>query len=167
MSPREAQLGSAAFFLLAPGVVAGLIPALITSWRQGDDASLTLTIIGALIIVPSLVLLIDCFRRFALSGGTPAPIAETPKLVIAGAYKHTRNPMYVAVIGIIFGQALVFANAALIAYTIAVSLAVALFVLYYEEPRLKERFGDAYDDYMHKVPRWRPRFTAWTPDDED
>lgn len=82
MSIRNPAIGSALFFLAAPGVVAGLFPFLITGWRSGMDASFALTLIGALIIAPCAWLLIDCFIHFAKSGGTPAPIAETPRLVI-------------------------------------------------------------------------------------
>lgn len=75
--------------------------------------------------------------------------------------------MYLAVVGLIFGQALIFASADLIAYAIFIALCFIVFVLYYEEPRLRVRFGAQYEDYANAVPRWRPRFKAWTPDDED
>ena len=114
MSKRDALIGSAAFFVIAPGVIAGVIPWLITKWRPGGDASLTLTIFGALLIIAGLVLLIDCFVRFALKGrGTPAPFAPTQELVVDGAYRYVRNPMYLGVLLAIVGQMLVFANAAL------------------------------------------------------
>ena len=165
MNQRDALIGSAAFFVIAPGTVAGLIPWLITHWRQGEGASQGTTIFGALLILASLVLLVECFVRFANHGGTPAPVAAPPKLVITGLYTRTRNPMYVAVIGLIFGQALLFANAALIAYGITVFFVFFLFVYYYEEPTLRRSFGDEYEAYCNNVPRWRPRFTPWRPEE--
>jgi len=163
MTKREAMFGSAAFFLVAPGVVAGLIPFLITHWRAGADVSLTLAIFGVIMIVAGLVALIDCFVRFALKGGTPAPIAPTPELVVTGLYRHVRNPMYLAVLLLIFGQMLVFANAGLLAYGVVVAVTVHFFVLGYEEPKLKASFPEAYEAYRENVGRWLPRLTPWTP----
>lgn len=158
----EALLGSAAFFVIAPGTVAGLIPWLITHWRFGDGASFGFSASGAVLILLGLAILIECFVRFALKGrGTPAPIAAPKELVVSGLYAHVRNPMYVAVELIIFGQSALFASAALIAYGITIWLCFMLFVLYYEEPRLKHEFPDAYTAYFAAVPRWFPRFTPW------
>lgn len=164
MSRNEALIGSAAFLVIAPGTVAGLVPWLITHWRAGDDASMGYTVTGGVLIALSLALLIECFVRFAVKGqGTPAPIAPTNKLVVNGAYARVRNPMYVAVTGLIFGQALLFASAALIAYAIAVWFGFLTFVIYYEEPRLRRAFPDDYPAYFQNVPRWRPRFSPWRP----
>lgn len=161
----EALVGSAAFFVIAPGTVAGLIPWLITHWRFGDDASFGAGAVGVMLILAGLTMLIECFLRFALKGrGTPAPIAAPTELVISGLYAHVRNPMYVAVELIIFGQSMLFASAALIAYGVAVFFAVLMFVLYYEEPRLKHQFGEAYDAYAAAVPRWIPRLSRWRPE---
>lgn len=162
MNRNEALIGSAAFLLLAPGTVAGVIPWLVTKWRFGEGASAGVSITGAIIIVLSLALLIECFVRFATKGeGTPAPLAPTAKLVVSGAYARVRNPMYVAVTGLIFGQALLFASAGLIAYGVAIWLAFLMFVIYFEEPRLRSEFPDDYPAYFENVPRWRPRFRPW------
>ena len=163
MNRRDALIGSAAFLVIAPGTVAGLIPWLITHWRVGEGASSATTIIGWVVICLSLVLLVECFVRFANHGGTPAPVAAPPKLVVTGLYTRTRNPMYVAVVGLIFGQALVFASADLIAYGLAMFFVFFLWVYYYEEPTLRRAFGDAYETYCKNVPRWRLRFTPWRP----
>ncbi|MGD9981769.1 MAG: isoprenylcysteine carboxylmethyltransferase family protein [Hyphomonadaceae bacterium] len=165
MNRTEALIGSAAFFILAPGTIAGLIPWLITHWRLGDGASTGVSMAGGVIIALSLALLIECFTRFAVKGGgTPAPVAPTKELVVSGAYARVRNPMYVAVTGLIFGQALVFASADLIAYGITVWFAFLLFVIYYEEPRLKHEFPETYAAYFANVPRWFPRLTPWRPE---
>ncbi len=162
MNRNEALTGSAAFFVLAPGTVAGLIPWLITKWRFGEGASTGVSVVGGVIIALSLALLIECFVRFATKGeGTPAPLAPTAKLVVSGAYARVRNPMYVAVTGLIFGQALLFASAGLIAYGITIWFAFLMFVIYFEEPRLRHAFPDDYPAYFENVPRWRPRFTPW------
>lgn len=164
MNRNEALIGSAAFFVIAPGTVAGVVPWLITQWRFGEGASLGVSIVGGVLIALSLALLIECFARFAIKGaGTPAPIAPTQTLVVSGAYARVRNPMYVAVTGLIFGQALLFASAALIAYAIGIWLAFLMFVVYREEPRLRHDFPNDYAAYFENVPRWRPRLSPWRP----
>lgn len=164
MNRTEALVGSAAFLVVAPGTVAGVIPWLITHWRFGEGASLGVSVFGGIVIGLSLALLIECFLRFATKGeGTPAPIAPTAKLVVTGAYARVRNPMYVAVVGLIFGQALLFASAALIAYGLTMAFIFMMFVLYREEPRLQRAFPDEYPEYSANVPRWRPRFLPWKP----
>lgn len=163
----EALLGSAAFFIVAPGTVAGLLPWLITHWRFGEDASVGVGAAGVVSILLGLAMLVECFARFALKGrGTPAPIAAPKDLVVSGLYAHVRNPMYVAVSLIIFGQSMLFASAALIAYGIAVWFAFLLFVLYYEEPRLQRQFPETYPAYAEAVPRWVPRLKPWRPGPE-
>ena len=95
--------GSAVFFVLAPGVVAGLLPWLLTHWhRLPLSPYLALRLAGMMLIVAGLAFLIHAFVRFALEGaGTPAPVAPTERLVVGGIYRHVRNPMYVAVLAII------------------------------------------------------------------
>ncbi len=164
MNHNEALIGSAAFFVMAPGTVAGVVPWLITHWRFGEGASLDVSIAGGVLIALSLALLIECFARFATKGaGTPAPIAPTTTLVVSGAYARVRNPMYVAVTALIFGQSLLFASADLIAYGVTIALAFFMFVIHYEEPRLARDFPDEYRAYFDNVPRWRPRLTPWRP----
>ena len=107
----EAALGSLAFLVLAPGVVAGLIPWLITGWRPlppGDGPG-ALRWTGLILIAVGLAVVLEAFARFALEGiGTPAPIAPTRTLVVSGFYRFVRNPMYIAVTTMIFGQVSVF-----------------------------------------------------------
>jgi protein-S-isoprenylcysteine O-methyltransferase Ste14 len=161
MKRADAALGSAAFFLLAPGIVAGLLPSLITHWRAGDDASTQNAIIGWVLIALSLAALIECFIRFVRHDGTPAPVAPTQRLVVTGLYRFVRNPMYLAVLGLIFGQMFLFANAALLAYGVTVWLAFVIFVSAYEEPTLRRDFPEDYAAYSLAVPPWLPRLTPW------
>ncbi len=164
MSKVSAALGSLIFLVLAPGIVAGLVPWWITSWSF--DAPFAgygiLRLAGVVLIVAGLVPLLDAFARFALEGGgTPAPIAPTKRLVVRGPYRYVRNPMYVGVLAIILGQALLFASLPLLVYGAAVFLAVHLFVVGYEEPTLRRTYGTEYEAFKTAVPRWLPRLTAW------
>ena len=161
MRKPSAIAGSAVFFLAAPGVVAGLLPWVITR-RQGLTASVALVVLGAVLIVAGIAVLLHAFTRFALEGsGTPAPVAPTETLVVGGIYRHVRNPMYVAVIGIVLGQVLWFGSAALALYAAVITAAMVAFVLLYEEPTLARRYGNSYEAYRRNVPGWLPRLTPW------
>jgi protein-S-isoprenylcysteine O-methyltransferase Ste14 len=164
MRKPTAIIGSAIFFVLVPCVLAGLVPWWITRWElRPAFLGLELTrVLGALLIVVGLPGLIDSFARFALQGlGTPAPVAPTQHLVVTGLYRYVRNPMYVAVTSIIFGQALLFADLWLVVYGALFWLVCHVFVLGYEEPTLARSFGAEYDAYRANVPRWVPRLTPW------
>jgi len=156
----QAIFGSAIFFVIAPGVVAGLIPWLISGWHEqppflGVPAT---RLIGVILILLGIPVLLDSFARFAIEGlGTPAPVFPTRTLVIRGFYRYVRNPMYVSVILIIFGQGLFFGDVRLIVYGLFLWLITHLFVVVYEEPTLRKSFGAEYERYCASVPRWIPR----------
>jgi protein-S-isoprenylcysteine O-methyltransferase Ste14 len=164
MQKVSAILGSALFFVVAPCVLAGLIPWWMTRW-EFRPAFLGLEVTrggGALLILIGLPGLVDSFARFALQGvGTPAPVAPTKNLVVTGLFQYVRNPIYVAVSAIILGQALLFGAWALLLLGAGFWLAFHLFVVAYEEPTLQQTFGTEYEAYRANVPRWVPRLTAW------
>lgn len=164
--PRYGNLfGSAMFFFLAPGTVAGFAPWVISDWRLPAGGFGVLQWTGAALIAVSAIALIECFIRFVRDGeGTPAPVAKTKKLVVKGLYRHTRNPMYVAVAGLIFGQAILFQNTQVAWYGAAVWFAFHIFVVFFEERRLRREFGSEYEAYRKNVPRWLPRLTPWRPE---
>jgi protein-S-isoprenylcysteine O-methyltransferase Ste14 len=157
----KATIGSLIFLVLAPGVVAGLIPWLITRWQPLPAGSGlgALRWAGLVLIVAGLVVVVEAFARFAWDGlGTPAPVAPTRTLVISGFYRYVRNPIYVAVTALIFGQAVLFASWAVALYGVVIAAAFATFVRLYEEPTLRRAYGDEYEAYCATTPRWIPRF---------
>jgi protein-S-isoprenylcysteine O-methyltransferase Ste14 len=161
-----AAIGSAIFFAAAPALVAGLVPWLLTRWdgREPLPGGIAARSAGALAITMGSIVLISAFVRFVIEGlGTPAPVAPTEELVVGGLYRHVRNPMYLAVVAIVVGQALVLGRPVLIAYTAVIWVAMAAFVRGYEEPALADRFGDQYERYRQGVPRWWPRLHPWHP----
>ena len=164
--PRRASaiLGTTIFLILAPGTVAGYIPWRITHWRINPPllGVTPLRAIGVLLIAAGLAILLESFARFALQGiGTPAPIFPTRHLVVHGFYRYVRNPMYVAVVALILGQALLFGSLHLIEYAAIAWLVTHLFILTYEEPTLHKTFGPEFETYRTQVPRWIPRLTPW------
>jgi protein-S-isoprenylcysteine O-methyltransferase Ste14 len=99
-----------------------------------------------------------CAWDFASTGkGTPAPIDPPKRLVARGLYRLVRNPMYVGVLITLVGEAWLFSSWALLAYAAIVITWQHLFVVFYEEPALKRKFGESYSDYLARTPRWIPR----------
>ena len=163
MRKSSAVVGSLVFFVIASGTFAGLLPWLISRFRF-EPEPLGLRIAGGILLAGGLAFLIDCCARFALQGlGTPAPIAPPVHLVVSGAYRRVRNPMYVAVLAVLFGEAALFGNVSLLAYAVLVWLSFHLWVLAYEEPALRRKFGEEYRLYCARVPRWLPRLRGWGP----
>ena len=164
MRNARAAVGSLVFLVLAPGIVAGLIPWWLTGWRVREPLPywLPLRIAGVLLLAAGLVVLLEAFARFVVEGaGTPAPVAPTERLVVGGLYRYVRNPMYLAVAATIVGQALLLGRPVLLLYAAAFAVVVAAFVHWYEEPTLRRQFGEEYERYRRAVPAWWPRREPW------
>jgi protein-S-isoprenylcysteine O-methyltransferase Ste14 len=144
------------FTVLVPGSVAVYLPLLIAGERPpaaGGPLALALAVLalGAAIYA-------WCVWDFASFGrGTPAPVDAPKKLVVRGLYRYTRNPMYVGVLTVILGWALLFRAAGLGLYAAAVATCFHLFVVLYEERHLRAVFGAQYEAYCARVSRWLPR----------
>jgi protein-S-isoprenylcysteine O-methyltransferase Ste14 len=161
-----AAVGSAIFFAGAPAVIGGAVPWLLTHWRAGEPfpGKITLQGLGALTVATATIVLVIAFVRFVIEGlGTPAPVAPTEELVVGGLYRYVRNPMYLAVIGIVVGQARILGRPVLLGYAATIGFAMAVFVRAYEEPALARQFADQYECFRRHVPRWWPGMRAWDP----
>lgn len=159
-----AALGTLVFFFVAPVTVAVLVPYLLTHWERGDPffGPVVHRGLGGALILLGASGLIESFVRFVMKGrGTPAPIAPPELLVVTGLYRFVRNPMYVAILAVLIGEALWFARTDLLIYSVVVFVATAVWVRIYEEPTLRRTFGDSYERYCANVPRFMPRFTPW------
>lgn len=164
MSKTFAVLGSALFFVVAPFTLAGLVPWWVTQWEfRPAFFGVDLTrILGGILIIAGAPGIVDLFARFALEGlGTPAPIAPPEKLVVTGLYRYVRNPIYIAVVAVIIGQALLFGDRRLLWYGALLWLFFHVWVVMIEEPTLKQTFGTEYERFRTNVPRWIPRLTPW------
>jgi len=160
----SAVAGTVFFLLIAPGTVAGLLPWWISGWQIRSPLLhfSPFRWIGVLLIVGGIPVLLDSFARFALKGlGTPAPVFPTRHLVVSGLYRYVRNPMYLAVVVVIVGQGLLFGDVRVFEYGLLVCLGFHLFVLFYEEPTLRRRFGTEYESFRVNVGRWIPRLSPW------
>jgi protein-S-isoprenylcysteine O-methyltransferase Ste14 len=170
MRRAVAAVGSAVFFVVGPGIVVGLIPWLLTGWQVREPAPYwaPMRVLGVILLVAGLIVLVQAFVRFVVEGfGTPAPVAAPDRLVVGGLYRYVRNPMYVAIIAAIVGQALLWGQLGLLLYAAAVWTISAVFVRWYEEPTLTRRFGAEYEAYRRAVPAWWPRLRPWKPSERD
>jgi protein-S-isoprenylcysteine O-methyltransferase Ste14 len=160
----RAAAGSIAFFLAGPGLEAGVGPWLLVriagSEIEGWPAALRVA--GALLMMAGIATLVDVFGRFVRDGaGTPSPAAPTTHLLVDGAFRHLRHPMYVATATVIAGEALLFAQPVLLVGAATYVTAMVTLSHTVEEPRLARRFGASYDAYRRAVPGWIPRLRPW------
>ncbi|WP_246510052.1 methyltransferase family protein [Bradyrhizobium glycinis] len=152
------------FFVIAPGTLAVYIPWSITGWHLksaflGLDA---LRVVGAALVFLGLIPLVESFARFVWKGfGTPAPVAPPTKLVVCGFYSRVRNPIYVALVAIIIGEALILGDERMFVYAAILWLFFHVWVVVIEEPTLDSSFGDEFAFFKANVPRWLPRLTPW------
>ncbi len=147
------------FTVLVPGFVAGWVPlafllrhaALPDAWTARHFAALPVLLAGAL-------LYLACVWLFGTYGrGTPAPIDPPRKLVMRGPYRWVRNPMYLALLLLVLGEAVFFWHLTLALYLVFLASAFQLFVVAVEEDSLRRRFGAMYSDYCNVTNRWLPR----------
>jgi len=169
MRRATAAAGSAVFFVVAPAFLAGLVPWWLTGWTVGQPlggwAWAPLRVAGGFLLLAGAATLLHCFGRFVVEGnGTPAPVAPPERLVVGGLYRYVRNPIYLALVATIVGQALLLGQLGLLLYAGLVAALVAAFVYAYEEPTLLSQFGAEYEAYRRAVPAWWPRWRPWEPD---
>ncbi len=156
-APQISSLARTALFTaVVPGVVAGYVPLRVIG-RDGEMPH-GWSYIGGVPLMIGLVMYAWTAIDFAWTGrGTPAPIDPPRRLVVRGLYRYTRNPMYIGVLLVIVGEAVLRRSWQTIEYAGAVALMFAGLVVLLEEPLLRYQFGTAYSEYCAEVPRWLPR----------
>jgi protein-S-isoprenylcysteine O-methyltransferase Ste14 len=144
------------FTLVVPGTVGVYVPLYLA---QGEPvATGALLPIAVIVLATGGAIYAWCVWDFASFGrGTPAPIDAPKRLVVRGLYRYTRNPMYVGVLTVLLGWAILFQAATILLYAICVGVCFHLFVVLYEEQRLMRQFGAEYQEYCTNVGRWLPR----------
>jgi len=152
-------LRSLIFTIAVPGTVTIVVPWLILKRGAGNVVPQPVRVaVGAVLIAAGAIALLACIVEFALRGrGTLAPIDPPRRFVATGLYRFTRNPMYVAVVTVLAGEALAWSSTALAGYAVLMLVVFHLFVVAWEEPALRRQFGESYVDYCRRVPRWLGR----------
>lgn len=114
--------------------------------------------IGMVVGASGAVLAIWCVLAFAfIGGGTPAPFDPPRRLVVRGPYRVVRNPMGIGAGLVLAGATLFYRSWPLLCYTVLFAVMLRFFVVWYEEPALRQKFGPAYEAYRRQVGRWWPR----------
>lgn len=155
------------FTILMPGTVTILLPWLIYNPARRFEAGIW-HYLGLLLIVGGIAALLACVAEFVVRGdGTPAIffttrlrslVGEEPGVLIRSAlYERVRNPMYEAVLLILYGEALMFQSVSLLIYAVICTVVFHLTVVLLEEPHLRERHPDSFPTYCRTTPRWIPR----------
>ena len=150
------------FTVLVPATVAIYVPRRILLSRSQEDVLRIgpLRYVGAVLLAAGAAVYLWCAWDFATAGGgTPAPIDPPRSLVVRGLYRHVRNPMYIGILLLLAGEAMLFQSRSLLGYAGIVFLFFFLFVVAYEEPALARKFGQDYERYCDRVPRWIPRLS--------
>lgn len=145
---------------LFTGLILVYLPARVLSWSgiSRPEAIAVMQVAGIAVGASGAATALWCVFAFALLGrGTPAPFDPPRRLVVRGPYRLVRNPMYVGAGLALIGAALFYESIPLFAFAGLFFLATHLFVIWYEEPTLRRKFGDEYDAYARRVRRWRPR----------
>jgi protein-S-isoprenylcysteine O-methyltransferase Ste14 len=147
------------FTVIVPGAVAVYVPLGLAGGRGAWPPRWGLMQSAALLpLATGCTVYFWCLWDFAAFGrGTPAPVDAPRRLVVRGLYRYVRNPMYVGVLLVIAGWALLFQSPRVIIYGAVVALFFHLFVVAVEEPSLRGKFGPSYERYCREVGRWVPR----------
>jgi protein-S-isoprenylcysteine O-methyltransferase Ste14 len=155
-SPASLLLRNLVFTVLQPGLVAVVIPYYILGREINLEKPWQLHTFGGMIVFAfGLIVMLRCILQFAFEGkGTLSPLDPTKRLVVRGLYRYSRNPMYVGVMMILIGEAIVTQSATLWIYLAIIFIAFHLFIMLHEEPRLRKDFGQEYLLYCEKVRRW-------------
>ena len=116
---------------------------------------------GFLFAAAGLVLMIWTMRLFVIygGGGTPAPWEPIRKFIVRGPYRYVRNPMLIGVILMLVAETLLLQSIPIFLWMVAFVLLNTIYFAFSEEPQLEKRYGEAYRDYKHNVPRWLPRLS--------
>src|SRR5437867_11215321 len=129
----------------------------VPRWFGGPHAFDSSRPLGWIIVAVGAVISLPCIWEFAWRGlGTPAPFDPPRRLVITGPYRWVRNPMYLGAGLVLLGAAMFYGSFGLALYTIVFWSMAHLFVLFYEEPILRKKFGSEYEAYTSSRRRWMP-----------
>ncbi|HUB51348.1 MAG TPA: isoprenylcysteine carboxylmethyltransferase family protein [Terracidiphilus sp.] len=145
-----------------PAILLVYLPYWLTGFRIPAGEPRWQFAIACAFIGVGIVPLLESATRFIRVGkGTLLPTNATEHLVVSGAYRYVRNPMYVGVLTSLAAEAALFRSTKLIVELIAAIIAAHVFVCLYEEPTLARRYGQDYAAFKRNVPRWLPRITPW------
>jgi protein-S-isoprenylcysteine O-methyltransferase Ste14 len=149
---------------ILPVTVTGVIPLAVTlatgAWRAAVLASV---LPGALLYATGLSMLVVTTGLFARHHGSLAPWNPPTEMVLVGPYRYCRNPMITGIYAMLLGETVALQSPWVGAWALVFVIGMGSHIVFQEEPRLRERFGEPYDRYRRSVPRWLPRLTPYVP----
>ncbi|HEX9077528.1 MAG TPA: isoprenylcysteine carboxylmethyltransferase family protein [Anaerolineae bacterium] len=145
-----------AFTIVVPGSGAVWVPWWVLTRGGATPNPVAWPAVGIIAIGAALYL--SCLWIFASVGqGTPGPWDAPRRFVAVGPYRWVRNPIYIGALLAVVGEAWLFLSLPLLVYAVGMAICFHLFVMGYEEPTLRRRFGETYVEYLRTVSRWIPR----------
>lgn len=145
-----------AFTIVVPGSGAVWVPWWVLTRGGATPNPVAWPAVGIIAIGAALYL--SCLWIFASVGqGTPGPWDAPRRFVAVGPYRWVRNPIYIGALLAVVGEAWLFLSLPLLVYAVGMAISFHLFVMGYEEPTLRRRFGETYVEYLRTVSRWIPR----------
>ncbi len=149
------------FVMIGPGSVVVYIPYLLINYFDSIVFSKieTVQLSGIIVFLVGIAIALWCFYNFIFAGkGTPVPIDPPRNLVVCGLYRYMRNPMYLGILLILAGEALFFESYAIWIYAACMFCLFQAFIIGFEEPSLKAKFGKEYEEYCQSVSRWPGKY---------
>jgi len=118
------------------------------------------TLVGGALVVAGIGLYVA--GAVALARTKHDAVGTPNQLIVEGPYRYVRNPVYLAMVIIIVGLSLLYQawQVSDIGKTSFLFVMGHLAVVFLEEPATRKRFGEAYEDYCRRVPRWLPRLRS-------
>lgn len=152
----KAFLGTLVFTILVPGTFVAALP-IVLGRNSSTPGSAGARVAGFFLVLVGAAIYVWAATAFVRVGkGTPSPTAPPMQFVALGPYRYVRNPIYVGELIVVAGLASILGSALVLIYASGLFAILHLFILTYEEPGLRRRFGGAYDDYLGEVDRWLP-----------
>lgn len=147
--------------LILPATVLLIVPWLIYRYSpENIPGYMTIKVLSVVVFIAGLLLFSWTVQLFEIIGkGTLAPWSSKTNLVVTGPYKYCRNPMITGVLLMLIGEALWFRCDNILLWAMLFFIINTLYFIYFEEPFLENKFGDAYRQYKSRVPRWLPKFS--------
>lgn len=111
--------------------------------------------VGGIVVAASVLGLglwpVVMFRR---SGQSELPWRPTPLILEHGPYRFTRNPMYLQMLTVCIGVAIILSNCWILLLTPLCAWSLYRCAIAPEEAYLERKFGDQYREYKRRVRRW-------------
>lgn len=115
-------------------------------------------LVGIAVFSGGLWVYAACSAWLIFFGRGPHVEFDPPKVFVAsGPYRWMRNPVAASLIVTVLGEAIYFGSFGMLGLVLVGMPLAHWQVTHVEEPRLRQRFGESYDQYCRTVPRWIPR----------